>query len=208
MGVRVQGDTLYATAWHYVNALGGLSEEWLLALDRLSGRELWRKVFPAYTSGVSTQGAPAVFENLVFFTSAGGYEYAVDRFTRALIWQFTPTTTQAARTEPELVNDVVYHDGGDQNIYALDARTGAVRFKAFYGGMTRDDILVTARRIYVSNGGKDLLVFDRLTGVRVANVEDPSSPTVTDGLFSSPGTYASGRVFFAVVAGTVCYEER
>lgn len=60
-GVRVHGDTVYATAWHYVNPLGGLSEIWLLALDRNDGRELWRKAFQPYTSGLSVEGSPVVY---------------------------------------------------------------------------------------------------------------------------------------------------
>ncbi|MFN8670401.1 MAG: PQQ-binding-like beta-propeller repeat protein [Gemmatimonadaceae bacterium] len=40
MGVRISGDTVYATAWHFLDASGLRTEQWLLALDRLSGREL------------------------------------------------------------------------------------------------------------------------------------------------------------------------
>jgi outer membrane protein assembly factor BamB len=207
MGVRVHGDTVYAPVWHNVNQFGGLSEVWLVALERATGRELWRKVFPAYTSGVSTQGSPAVFENLVIFTSAGGYEYAVDRFTTELVWQFTPTPVQATLSQPELWGDVVYHDGGDQYIYALDARSGAVRWRALYEGLTYTDFLVTERRIYVANGQRILVVLDRATGAVLARRYDPTGNDLT-GLYSTPGIYADGRVFIGLQAGVGCYLER
>jgi len=51
MSVRVSGDTVFATAWHYLNRAGGTSEAWLIALDRSTGRELWRVRLPYLGSG-------------------------------------------------------------------------------------------------------------------------------------------------------------
>jgi hypothetical protein len=46
-GVRVSGDTVLASVWHFLNTSGTLSESWLVALDRTSGRQLWTVVLPA-----------------------------------------------------------------------------------------------------------------------------------------------------------------
>ncbi len=66
-GVRLSGDTVYAVGWHWLNELGGVAEQWLLALDRSTGRELWRKTFPPHTHSVSVEGAPVIVGDLVVF---------------------------------------------------------------------------------------------------------------------------------------------
>ena len=207
MGVRVHGDTLYATVWHYVNQLGGQSEYWLVALSRATGAELWRKVFAPYTSGVSVEGRPVVFDNLVIFASTGGRIHAVDRFTQQLVWEYLPNTLHASLAEAELLDDVVYSDGGDGQIHALDARTGREIWGSNYGGSMLSDFLVTDRRIYVPSLDVYLYVLDRASGTRVASVADPSTGTAAEALWGAQGAYANGRVFFQVEKGVVCYEE-
>lgn len=206
-GVKAHGDTVYATAWHHVDPLGARSEIWLLALDRRDGHELWRKVFPPYTSGLSVEGTPAVFGDLVIFTSAGGFEYAVNRFTKELVWQFTPQTEQATGSQTELRDGVVYHDGGDGHVYSLDAATGSMRWKAPFDGGSSKDILVTDRRIYIPSGGIPVTVLDRASGSRVASLKDPTRISDLNGAFTSGGTFADGRVFFGASSGAACFRE-
>lgn len=129
-GVAVSGDSVYATVWHNVNPLGGSSEAWLVALDRATGRELWRKAFPPYTGGSVTVGGPVIFGDLVIFGTIGGYEFAVKRFSQQLAWSFPAAPQQATMAQTELFDDVVYHDGGDRNLYALRARDGSLVWKS------------------------------------------------------------------------------
>lgn len=204
-GVRVRGDTLYASAWHFVDRLGTLSEAWLVALDRSTGRELWRKVFPPYTSGVVVEGSPAVHGDLVIFASERGHEYAVNRFTTELVWQFNPRPDWSTLAQTELFDGVAHHDGGDEHIYALDATTGRQLWKGQYNGNARD-LLVTERRVYVPGGGRTLTVLDRRTGAFVARLSDPTGD-ILNGIFASPGAYAAGRVFFGVLNGAACFRE-
>jgi outer membrane protein assembly factor BamB len=56
-GVRLSGDTLYATVWHALNALGNRTEGWLVALDRRDGRELKRAIIPPPTPLAPFSGA-------------------------------------------------------------------------------------------------------------------------------------------------------
>jgi len=202
-GVRVSGDTVYATIWHYITALGGESEHWLVALDRLTGRELWRVVFPSYTGGVIFMGAPSVYGNFVVFMSVGGYSYAVDRFSRAVVWRFNPDPLQATLAQDEVYGDVVYHDGGDNFLYALRASDGTQLWKGPISGQPQSDFLVTDRHIYVAVGNK-LDVLERKSGRRVAMVNPPRDPEVQ---FYTAPTYAAGRVFIGVKRAAVCFTE-
>lgn len=204
-GVRVHGDTVYATAWHFTNRLGGLSEPWLLALDKATGRELWRKTFLAYTSGVAVEGSPAVHGALVIFAAEGGHEYAVNRFTTELVWWFNPRAMWSTISQTELFDGVAYHDGGDEHIYALDAATGRQLWKGRYNG-NATDLLVTKRRVYVPGGARTMTVLDRRTGAVVTRLTDPTGD-ILHGLFGAPGAYAQGRVFFGVSNGAACFRE-
>jgi outer membrane protein assembly factor BamB len=171
-GVRLSGDTLFATVWHHLTRNGVTAEAWLVALDRTTGRELWRVVMPSYTGGVVVQGAPAVHGNLVIFTSAGGYCYAIDRTTRQIVWQHTPTPQHTTSAQAEVFGDVVYIDGGDDTVYALGAVDGVERWHAPVGVQLTTDILATARRL-VFGSGRYLIVLNRDDGREVLRVTQP-----------------------------------
>lgn len=91
-GVRVSGDTVFATAWHALDAQGLKTEPWVVALDKGTGRELWRVVLPQYTGGLTITGAPALHRDLVVVTSVGGHAWAIDRTTRQVAWHHVPQT--------------------------------------------------------------------------------------------------------------------
>ena len=194
-GVQVSGDTVFVTAWHRLSRTWGPTEPWLVALDRRNGRELWRVVLPAYTGGALLMGAPALYRNLVVFTSVGGYTWAVDRTTQEIVWQFVPQPELATSTQSEIHGDIVYLDGGDRHLYALRASDGSVVWRSHAVNSAYYDLLVTERHVYYPTGSA-LLVFDRATGSRVTLLAQPNS---TDGLFTAPA--ASGAQIFVTVNG-------
>lgn len=203
-GVRVSGDTVFATAWHFRNRTGIESEAWLVALDRLSGRELWRVVVPTAGGGARVWGAPVISGELVIFESAAGHEYAINRNTQRMAWQYTPQATNASDAETELYDGVVYHDGGDQNIYALRASDGSLVWRAPFSTSTTADVLVTERRVIFSNG-PTLFVLNRETGKRIAALEQPH--VRGESFFASPAAYADGRIFVTVADGAWSFDE-
>jgi outer membrane protein assembly factor BamB len=192
-GVRVSGDTVFVTAWHNLVQNGVRAEAWLVALDRASGTELWRVVMPSYTGGAFVRGAPALFQNLVLFTSAGGYIYAVDRTTRQVVWQHTPQPQHTTVAQAEVVGDVVYIDGGDGNVYALGAGDGVERWHSTINAQLTTDILATDRRLVFASGAY-LFILDRATGAELQRFTQPH--TVADNaLFSSTATALDGQIF-------------
>lgn len=201
-GVRVSGDTVFATVWHFLDRQGLNAEGWLIALDRVTGRELWKVVLPVNAPGVAIAGAPALYRNLAIVTLMGGHEVAIERTTRAVVWQFIPKTQTATITSPEVYGDLVFHDGGDLSVYALKAADGTLVWKSFFT-MVNNDLLVTDRRVYGSNGGV-IVIFDRLTGRRIANINQPHS---SDDLIASPAAYANGQVFVTVNGAAWSFQE-
>jgi outer membrane protein assembly factor BamB len=204
-GVRVSGDTVFVSAWHSLDDSGMRAEPWLVALDRVTGRELWRAVLPVFSGGVVVNGAPALYQDLVLVAARGGRLWAIDRTTRRVAWQFTPATRQATDAQPEVYGDVMYHDGGDNNLYALSAADGAVRWRAPMRGTTLADLLVTERRVYATDGLR-LYIFDRQTGRPVVRVTQPRKGE-GEGHFASPAAFADGQVFILVTGAAWSFDE-
>jgi outer membrane protein assembly factor BamB len=203
-GVRISGDTVFASLWHFTNRAGGYSEAWLVAIAKDSGAEIWRVKLPFVGSGVVMQAAPALYQNLVILHTISARTYAIDRSTRAIAWEFTaPTASFATSAGPEVSGDVVYVDGGDGHIWALQASNGVARWKGMFGTATISDMLVTARHIIFSTGA-ELHILDRETGNQNWVVTQPHT---SDPLFGSPSQFANGLVFTTVAGAAWCFDD-
>jgi outer membrane protein assembly factor BamB len=198
----VSGDTVFVTAWHWLDRLGVKSENWLILLDRLTGRELARLTVPTLTGGVSAIGAPVLWGNLVIFTGLGGHVWAVDRSSWQVAWHFTPTTKFLTSTQAELQGDTLYFDGADESLYAIEAADGSLIWKANAGGAATRDLLVTDKRIYYPRQGT-LKIFDRLTGTFIA---ETSVNTIND-IVETPPAFARARVFVATTPTALSFDE-
>lgn len=204
MGVRVSGDMVFATVWHWTVRNGVTSEAWLVALDRITGRELWRVRLPYQGAGVLIEGAPVVYRNLIIVHTLSARTFAVSQVTQQVAWEFTaPAAKISTISGAELYGDVVYVDGGDDHIYALRASDGVLIWKAEFPTHATRDMLVTERRITFTNGGT-LFVLDRQTGNRVATV---TQPRTDDSFFASAAAFADGFIFVTVAGAAWCFEE-
>jgi outer membrane protein assembly factor BamB len=202
-GVTAAGDTVYATLWHFRDFQGLASEAWLVALDRLTGQELWRVALPTYTGGTVVWGRPVVAGNLIIFDGRGGHAFAIDRNTQQLAWEYKPHTTNATFAQIEFFGGSLYLDGGDHSIYALRASDGSVLWRAPFTSQASQDLLATERRVYFSDG-PTLYVVDRLTG---RNVVDVQQPHAGDSFFGSPASFANGQIFVTVDNGAWSFDE-
>jgi len=204
MGVKVSGDTVFTTMWHYLRRLGVPSEAWVVAINKLSGAELWRVRLPYETGGVLIQSAPAVYQNLVIVHTLAGRTYAIDRTTQTISWEFTPPVFMNSTTSgPELFGDQVYVDGGDGKIYALHAADGTPIWSFSFGFAAIRDMLATPRRLLFSQGNL-MYVLDRSTGLVVASTGQPHT---TDPLFSSAAAFSQGLIFVSVAEAAFCFVE-
>lgn len=207
VGTRVSGDTVFAALWNFRNETGLESEPWIVALDRNTGHELWRAVLPGYpSSGVSANGAPAVHGNLVLLSARGGYTWAVDRMDQSVVWFRKANTKNATSAEVEVVDDLAFIDGGDENIYALRPVDGTTVWQAPFAGGTIADLLVTDRRVYAANGAQ-MFVFDRVSGRLVAKQNVPGIFTGTGSAICSAAAFHDGLVFVNTYTGAWSFYE-
>lgn len=193
-GVRLSGDTVFATGWHFRSRLGVPSEAMLVALDRNSGRELWQMTRFEGRSGTLVWGAPSVHGQLVLFKDNFGHVYAVDRATQAVVWEQPPRGRLSASSQLEVAGDTVYLDGGDEYLYALRAGSGTELWRASFPTQATTDLLLTTNRIFLTTG-RYLHVFDRTTGRKLLSTQQPRTD---DGVFSSPAIAAGSQIFVTV----------
>src|ERR1019366_4710581 len=126
----------------YVGSTGGN----LYAIDRAAGTEKWH--FEAKSRIASS---PAVSNGLVFFAAYDSNFYAVDAATGQLKWKFKtggerrftarhlhgsqpasesmPDPFDCYLSSPVVWNGGGYFGSGDGNVYALDAASGALKWK-------------------------------------------------------------------------------
>lgn len=201
-GVRVSGDTVYATVWHNLVRSGVSSEIWVVALDKHTGRELWRFTLPCYWGGACIDGAPAIYRSLVIVND-GSHEFAIDSRTQQIAWDFHTTPAVTTVSESELYGDVVYHDGGDRTIYALSAATGALVWKAPIPNTATSDLLVTDQRVIFSNG-MFMEAIDRTTGKFILDQQTRGGLNMP---ITSPAAADARQIFVSVWGGAWSFVE-
>lgn len=205
VGARVSGDTVFVSCWRFLDTQGLQSVPFVVALDRVTGRELWQVVLPGKSGGVVTNGAPAIWENLVIIAVRGGDAWSIDRTSHDVVWHYQAQTKTGTIAEAEVMDDVVYIDGGDGNAYALRAKDGSVIWHAEFQGLAIADLLVTPRAVYLANG-PTLSAFDRTTGHLLARSNAPLSAGHI-AVVGSAAVAADGRIFLTVSDGAWCVLE-
>src|SRR5882724_4486039 len=118
----------------------------IYAIDIKSGKQKWK--FPA---GVRIASSPALAGGLLYFASYSGSFIALDIVTGQVKWKFAtegehrftakhlhgglpetesdPDPFDVYLSSPTVVDGSVYFGSGDGNIYALDAVSGALKWK-------------------------------------------------------------------------------
>jgi outer membrane protein assembly factor BamB len=207
VGVRVSGDTVFVGVWHFLDRVGLQSEPWVVALDRTTGRELWRTILPNYVSGgVATNGAPALLAKTVVVSGKGGDAWGLSRTTGELLWYRPPTPSRIGTVaEAETDGTSVFIDSGERAVYALNPSDGTTVWRADFSSGTAVDLLASSRYLYASNG-PTLSVYDRTNGRLIALVNAPSR-SATQQVFGSPGIASDGHVFITVSDAAWSFEE-
>lgn len=208
MGVRVSGDTVLATVWHFLNSTGTQSESWLVALDGGTGRQLWALVLPAPGYLVDIECAPAIWGRLALVNTGNGQLFAVDRFTRAIVWQTPVADTQGqgllqTTASPAVEGDVVYHDAGTAELIARNTADGRLLWKVPASAEFVADLTVTPRRVTGTTYGY-MRVFDRASGRLVAEFQQPRTG---DPLIASAPAVAGRQLFVGVNGAAWSFDE-
>ncbi len=188
----------------------GSDDGHIYAVDAESGRQLWKRA----TKG-PVPSTPAVAGGIVYVTSYDGDVYALNAETGALKWKFAtggerrfeakglhgmqPKNQTIADpfdvylSSPVVADGAVYFGSGDDNVYALDAATGHLRWKFKTGDVVHASPAFVSGVIFVGSWDSYFYALDAKSGKekwRFHGGEDPlihnqvgfqSSPAVVDG---------------------------
>lgn len=192
----------------------GSDDKNLYALDASTGAEKWK-----FSTGGLVRSSPAVVTDTVYFGSYDGIFYALDATTGKPKWKFeTPGERQfeakglhgyfpRAQTVPDFwdfflsspaVDEArVYFGSGDGNLYALDARTGQLKWKFATQGVVHSSPALVAGVIYFGSWDSYFYALDATTGKekwRFKTGEDTTNYNQV-GIQSSPAV-SGGVIYF------------
>jgi eukaryotic-like serine/threonine-protein kinase len=197
----IHGDTVY------VGSTGGV----LYAIDRSAGTARWK-----YEAKARIASSPAIAGGLVYFSAFDGNFYAVDEAAGQLKWKFKtdgehrfsathlhgsqpatetmPDPWDCYLSSPVVWNGAVYFGSGDGNVYALDAASGALKWKYKTGDVVHASPAIADGVVFIGSWDSYFYALDAASGAlkwKFKTGEDPdihnqqgiqSSAAVVDGM--------------------------
>ena len=189
-GKSMISSPVFADGVVYMSTLYGV-----YAVNAYTGEQIWKTI--RTDSSVST---PAVSGGILYVGS--GVQHCLYAFRTSdgqLLWQYT--TNDSVISSPAVYGDTVYVGGDDGYFYALNAETGALRWK-FYGGGTypTDDMsaspVVYAGVVYTSCYDGNVFALDAITGSVIWN----HTTAKLNSIFDSP-TLVNGVIYLTAGSG-------
>ncbi|HJW28425.1 MAG TPA: PQQ-binding-like beta-propeller repeat protein, partial [Saprospiraceae bacterium] len=105
----------------------------LYALDAQTGSEKWN--FP---TGSAIESSPVFGDSTIYVGSHDNYTYAVNAANGALVWKVATGYADCIQASPAFVNGIVYTgDSYNGNVYALDGKSGAIKWNYTTGSYTQ-----------------------------------------------------------------------
>ena len=153
----------------YVGTTGGVFN----AVATADGSFVW--TFPA---GRPILGAARVTADAVYFTCDNGYLFKLERATGKEVWRYDLGDGRVSRIlghprvydwdwhspRPLVSGGVVFVGSGDGSLHAVDAGTGARRWRSETGGKIRGGAALEGDRVVVGSADHFVYAFDRATG--------------------------------------------
>lgn len=160
----------------------------LVALDPATGVEIWR-----YDTGdpINHVASPTVANGKVYLSTFNGAFTigAVDAATGTPVWGYSGGI---GRSNPAVVDGVVYAGDEPHKLVALDAATGAVKWRYFDGNFgSGTSPTVADGKVFIAAYDGFIYAFDIATGTLQWKFD---SNGISVGLCSSP-VYANGIIF-------------
>ena len=164
------------------------------SVSAASGAENWR-----FVSGSRIASSPAVYDHTIFFENYDGTFFALDNSTGKPRWKFLtegerrfagrnlhgikpagetmPDPFDVFLSSPAIWNGTLYFGSGDTNVYALDARTGALKWKFRTGDVVHASPAVEAGTVFIGSWDSYFYALDAATGAlrwRYKTGDDPA----------------------------------
>jgi outer membrane protein assembly factor BamB len=159
----------------------GSEDKNLYALDVATGEEKWR-----FSTGGPVRSSPAVVAGTVYFGSYDSSFYALDAASGKLKWKFEtagekqfeakglhgylpraqnmPDPWDFFLSSPAVNDGLVYFGSGDGNLYALDSKTGHLKWKFVTQGVVHSSPAVAGGVVYFGSWDSYLYALDAATG--------------------------------------------
>jgi eukaryotic-like serine/threonine-protein kinase len=192
----------------------GSSDHNFYALDERSGALRWK--FLAHGRVTSS---PAVAGGRVYFGSFDGNLYALDAGSGALLWKFAtegerrfsgrhlhgaepaaevmPDPYDVFLSSPAIAQGVVYFGSGDGNVYALDAGSGALRWKFRTGNVVHASPAIADGTVYVGSWDSYFYALDAASGKEHWRFKTGEDPQINNQVgIQSSAVVADGTVYF------------
>lgn len=186
----------------------------LYAVDSAAGTLRWR-----FETKVRVPSSPAVSQGLVYFGGYDGNFYAVDAISGQLKWKFQtggerrfeakhihgsqpmaevmPDPFDVYLSSPTVWSGVVYFGSGDGNVYALDARSGGLKWKFQTGDVVHASPVIGDGTLFVGSWDSYFYALDATTGKekwRFKTGEDPENYNQVG--IQSSAAVMGGMVYF------------
>jgi outer membrane protein assembly factor BamB len=192
----------------------GSNDHNFYALDESSGRLRWK---------FATQGrvasSAAVAAGRVYFGSYDGIFYALDAANGALQWKFTtggerrfsarhlhgadpaaevmPDPFDFFLSSPTVAGGLVYFGSGDGSVYALDAGSGALRWKFHTGNVVHASPAVANGTVYVGSWDSYFYALDAASGKQRWRFKTGEDAAINNQVgIQSSAVVADGVVYF------------
>jgi outer membrane protein assembly factor BamB len=186
----------------------------LYAVDRETGLQRWK--FEAKSRIASST---AVAGGLAYFGAYDGNFYAVDAATGLLKWKFQtagekrfsakhlhgsqpatetmPDPWDCYLSSPAVWKGLVYFGSGDGNIYALDAATGALKWKVQTGDVVHASPAIAHGTVYIGSWDSNFYALDAATGAEKWRFKTGDDPAIHNQVgVQSSAAVVDGMVYF------------
>jgi eukaryotic-like serine/threonine-protein kinase len=159
----------------------GSNDHFVYAVNAADGRQRW-----AFKTGSRVMSSPAVYSGVVYVGSYDGNFYALDAETGRQRWKFSfegehrftgrhlhgalpaaesmPDPFDVFLSSPSIVQGMVYVGSGDGFVYALDAASGALRWKFKTGNVVHASPAVANGVLYIGSWDSYFYALDATTG--------------------------------------------
>jgi outer membrane protein assembly factor BamB len=208
-GGRVISSPLVVAEVVYVGSTDGS----LYAVNRADGTQKWK---------FATQGpissSPAFVNGLVYISSLDGGVYAVDAATGTQKWRFAtkgerrftapgihgaiprsermPDPFDVFTSSPAVANGTLYIGSGDQNVYALDAASGTLKWTFATGDVVHASPAVVDGTVYIGSWDRNVYALDAATGRERWRYTTGNDTTIYNQIgIASSAAIANGTVF-------------
>ena len=199
----VVGDVVYV----------GSTDGSLYAVNRADGTQRWK-----FDTRGPIASSPAVVNGLVVFSSVDGGIYAVDAATGTQRWRFAtkgerrftapgihgaiprtermPDPFDVYLSSPAVHDGVVYIGSGDQQVYALDVASGALKWSFATGDVVHASPAVVDGVVYIGSWDRNVYALDAATGRERWRYTTGNDTTIYNQIgIASSAAVANGIVF-------------